>query len=181
MNGNPARLTELPELDFICTVNPKRKKDLKASYESLAKKYMVRYTLTDDILEAYCDWVSHGNDPACTNRYGFFDSRTQKYLDFFTGEFKALSIVEIMLGCCHPAKCLHNEFGEPRPVSDQEYEGYDPHRNLRTSFQGRQLYQALYSYVLKKPAPLAITAELPKEVQIPKKKPSGFPWIQGTL
>lgn len=30
MNGNPARLTELPELDFICTVNPKRKKDLKA-------------------------------------------------------------------------------------------------------------------------------------------------------
>lgn len=86
-----------------------------------------------------------------------------------------------MLGCCHPAKCLRNEFGEPRPVSDQEYEGYDPHRNLRTSFQGRQLYQALYSYVLKKPAPLAITAKLPKEVRVPKKKPSEFPWIQGTL
>lgn len=79
-----------------------------------------------------------------------------------------------MIGCCHPAKCLRHEFGEPRPVSDQDYEGYDPHRNLQSSFQGRQLYQALYSYVLKKPAPLAIKLSS-------QKKPSGFPWIQETL
>jgi hypothetical protein len=103
------------ELVFDRAVPESIRKELEKIYERYSREHWIRFG-SPAVQQALKMWVESGNNPCCTNRYGFYDTRRQEYLDFITGERKACQIVEIMAGLSSPAECVYDSFHRPQPV-----------------------------------------------------------------
>lgn len=102
------------KLHFAETVPDRHRTALEEAYDQYCRQSMI--CLFNDRLQIIlCEWVSCGNDPFRSNRYGFYDSQKQEYLDFMSGERKARQICRIMTGQCEAAVCGYNQYGEPLP------------------------------------------------------------------
>lgn len=102
-------------LHFSRTVPDRHRASLTKAYEAYCSEHMIRF-FNENLQIILNEWVSQGNDPYRTNRYGFYDSRKQEYLDFLSGEGKAQQICRIMTGQYETALCGYNQYGEPLPT-----------------------------------------------------------------
>lgn len=81
-------------------------------------RYFIDHILSafsDDIQNILAEWVSYGNNPFTSNRFGLYDTENQKYLDFLSGERKACQLIQIMFGERPCADCTYNQYQEPSP------------------------------------------------------------------
>lgn len=108
-------MTEM-QIQFQNDVPVRHREALEKQYHRYCRENWIRLRCQDlqMILGA---WVACGNDPYRSNRYGFYDSRSHRYLDFLDGEYKALQIIEIMAGKRESASCCFDQYGEPMPAA----------------------------------------------------------------
>lgn len=106
----------ITEPEFRSSVPVRHQKELLDAYHKYVKEKSV-FQYGRDIRQVLVDWVSEGNNPFTSNRYGFYSTAAQQYLDFLSGEWKACQIFEIMSGSRPPAVCALNQYGEPAPHS----------------------------------------------------------------
>lgn len=101
-------------LQFKNSVPAGKRKALEEEYRRFVREFYI-WMFGSGIQTALKVWVENGNNPYMSNRYGFYDSREMKYLDFLRGEIKLCQLLEISAGKRSPAECALNQYGEPLP------------------------------------------------------------------
>lgn len=106
------------DIPFDPSVPKRHQEVLREQYRQYCRQYFVRH-LSAEIQELLVVWVSKGNDPFHSNRYGFYNPSEHRYLHFIAGERQACRVIGILGGRCIPCRCTFDQYGEPLPLQGE--------------------------------------------------------------